>query len=326
MKAAGRHATRILRGGGGAADATGGLRGLAARGVAAAAAPCFPPAAFRPSSLCPLGLPAVAGVRWLAGKGKAKQAKNKGPATTAGVRLQKTLLKEIDYLHEETAALPPPKLPARWSRVDVDDFVSRGDEGIIVVRKNFPDHRVDVVASTQLVEIASDEVDEDEPMETESAAVLVVLTKLGKGKPLFLECLANAQNGLTSMRMSVGIDNAVYLSSVYGPATPLYLTYSALWENEIASAGIENGENRTIDEGELQLWNAAKEAMEEDSSSASWGEVYELEPAFQESLHSILDARVEPALIDYIMLELERQQHAQYVAFLKSSVAWVQTD
>jgi hypothetical protein len=332
--AAARQATRSLHGmaarGAAAADATGSFRGLV-RGAPASA--CFPPAALRPSRLCPAGaggLPGDSSVRWFAGKGKAKQAKKgKGaPPTTAGARLHKTLLKEIDYLHDETAALPPPTLPARWSRVDVDDFVSRGEEGIIVVRKNFVDHRVDVVASTQLIEIESesDEVDEDEPTETESAAVLVVLTKLGKGKPLFLECLANAQNGLTTIRMSVGIDNAVYLSSVYGPATSLYLTYSALWENEIANAGIENGANRTIDEGELQLWNAAKEELEEDTSSASWGEIYELDPAFQESLHDLLDARIEPALIDYLLLELERQQHAQYVAFLKSSLDWVQSD
>ena len=261
-------------------------------------------------------------------KGKGKARKEKGKVTmTAAVQLQKALLKEGDYLREESAALAAPKPPKGWRSVNVDDFVSRGDEGVIVMRKKFSDHRVDVVASTQLIEIASEdigELDEDDPAETDSAAILVVLTKVGRGKPFILECLANAESGCTAVRMSVGIDSGVYLSSVYGPATSLYLTYSALWEHEVSTAGIEAGEN-VMDEDRLQLWHAAKQEMEDDPVCASFSEIHELEPAFQEILHDMVDSRVEPALIDYLMQALQHEQREQYIAFLEGSSKWIMT-
>ena len=261
------------------------------------------------------------------GKGKAKKDKGKRKEPlTAAAQLQTALLKEADIVQQESAALPPAKPPKGWSSINADEFVSRGDEGVVVMRKNFSDHRVDIVASTQLIEIAGEEDPgemDDDPAETDSAAILVVLTKVGKGKPLVLECLANAETGCTVMRMSVGIDTGVYLSSVYGPATSLYLTYLALWENEVSTAGIEAGETRMTGE-QLDLWNAAKQELEDGTDAATFSEIHELHPAFQEILHDIVDSRVEPALIDYLMLELQHQQHLQYRAFLEGSSQWIE--
>jgi len=186
-----------------------------------------------------------------------------------------------------------------WHRVDIDDYVSRGDEGIIVVRKNFPDHRVDLVASTQLVDTLPEDMQEDDeegpPDDAEgaSAAMLIVVTKLGRGKPLVLECLANQESGCTITRVGVGIDPNVYISSVYGPTTPLYLTFTALWEEELKSAGIKAGENHYTEE-QIDLWNAAKEELQNDPTAVHSPDFYELEPEFQEAVQDLVDSRVEP--------------------------------
>jgi len=190
-----------------------------------------------------------------------------------------------------------------WHRVDIDNYVNRGDEGIIVVRKNFPDHRVDLVASTQLVDTLPEDMQEDDDeegppddaddAEGASAAILIVVTKLGRGKPLVLECLANQESGCTITRVGVGIDPNVYISSVYGPTTPLYLTFTALWEEELNSAGIKAGENHYTEE-QIDLWNAAKEELQNDPTAVHSPDFYELEPEFQEAVQDLVDSRVEP--------------------------------
>jgi len=295
-----------------------------------------------------VGFSAAAGVRWLAGKGpggvgytgegnggnnknikkrrEKRQKQERAVAETAQAQLHRTLAKEIEYEREgikEPALMKPPK---GWKRVDIDDFVNRGDEGIIVLRKNFQDHRIDLVASTQLVDTSSEDVSEDDDEEPDaqgaSAALLIAVTKLGRGKPLMLECLANQETGCTITSVSVGIDPGVYLSSVYGPITPLYLTYSALWDQELASAGIEAGENHFTEET-LDLWNAAKQELENDSSAVKSPDFYELEPAFQEAVQDLIDARVEPKVIDFLMDALEDSEQRAYLLFLESSLTWV---
>jgi hypothetical protein len=79
-----------------------------------------------------------------------------------------------------------------------------------------------------------------------------------------------------------------------------------------------------MDDEQLDLWNAAKQELEDGTDSATFSEIHELEPAFQEILHDIVDSRVEPALIDYLMLELQHQQHLQYGAFLEGSSQWIE--
>ena len=195
---------------------------------------------------------ALAGARGLArGGGKAKggggnsegkKGKGKGKPDkplSCQAQLHRALSKEMQCEVEDMATRnlkPPP--PPGWSCVDIDEWVNRGDEGIIVLRRNFAGHRVDIVASPQLIDAEPEEVmdEDDEPVEEgASAAVLVCITKPGRGKPLVFECLANP-DGLAVARVSVGIHPGVFASEMHGPVTPLYLTYSALWEDEVMGA------------------------------------------------------------------------------------------
>jgi len=283
----------------------------------------------------------VAGVRWMAskgaggnkvsgGEGKKGKGKKGGVVETAQAQLHRMLTKELanEWKGIQETNSAPLKPPKGWHRVDIDDYVSRGDEGIIVVRKNFPDHRVDLVASTQLVDTLPEDMQEDDeegpPDDAEgaSAAMLIVVTKLGRGKPLVLECLANQESGCTITRVGVGIDPAVYISSVYGPTTPLYLTYTAMWEEELNSAGIKAGENHYTEE-QIDLWNAAKEELQNDPTAVHSPDFYELEPEFQEAVQDLVDSRVEPKVIDYLMDALEETEQQAYLSFLESSLTWV---
>ena len=97
----------------------------------------------------------------------------------------------------------------------------------------------------------------------DSVVVLVAITKLGRGKPLVIETVANEETGLTITRVSVGIDPNANRAQVYGPVTALYVTYNAMWQGmwqDIKSAGVRSGENR-MDCQELNLWLASQQVL-----------------------------------------------------------------
>ena len=97
----------------------------------------------------------------------------------------------------------------------------------------------------------------------DSVVVLVAITKLGRGKPLVIETVANEETGLTITRVSVGIDPNANRAQVYGPVTALYVTYSAMWQGmwqDIKRAGVRSGENR-MDCQELNLWLASQQVL-----------------------------------------------------------------
>ena len=65
--------------------------------------------------------------------------------------------------------------------------------------------------------------------------------------------------------MSVGIDQNAYLASgsngagqVYGPATALYVTYSAMWQDQLKRPNLRSGE---MDSEEVELWLAAQQVL-----------------------------------------------------------------
>ena len=196
----------------------------------------------------------MAGVRWLSRSGESgkvkkgagaggKKGKGKQAPTSASDKLHQTLVKELAHEFEVMEETHPekPKPPKGWKRRDIDDFVNRGDEGILALRKKVGQYRVDVVSSTQLImpeddmDMPKEDMDEDDDLDDEGASVafLVALTKPGRSKPLVIECVANPTSGCTIMRMSVGIDPLVYISSIYGPVTALYVTYAAMREHEV---------------------------------------------------------------------------------------------
>ena len=107
---------------------------------------------------------AALSTRWLSAKGAGgvkglpvegknaggKKGKRGGVTVTAAEELHKGLLKHVEKDFEHIKRTP--RAPQGWTRINIDEYVKRGEEGIIVVRKTFPDYIVDVVASTQLVE------------------------------------------------------------------------------------------------------------------------------------------------------------------------------
>lgn len=267
------------------------------------------------------------------GKGK-KDGKGKAPASapqSAADKLHKSLLKEMQHELDgikETHG-PAVKIPKNWTRVNVDDFVNRGEEGVIAIRRQFPEYRVDIVTSTQLVTEDEDELaiaragaeddDEDEHdlvPEGPSAAMLVVLTRPGRGTPLVLECLANAESETTIVRVSVGIDQQVYLSSIYGPTTPLYVTYAAMWEQMLRSSGISHGDNKT-DVEQLELWQQARKEYEEDSSTAATSPHFiELNPEFQEVCQTMVSSLLDNQTVEYLMDAMQEAEEQAYLNFL----------
>ena len=99
----------------------------------------------------------------------------------------------------------------------------------------------------------------------DSAVVLVAITKLGRGKPLVIETVANSETGFGYRRVSVGIDQNAHLASgsngagqVYGPATALYITYSAMWQDQLKRPNLRSGE---MDSEEVKLWLAAQQVL-----------------------------------------------------------------
>ena len=99
----------------------------------------------------------------------------------------------------------------------------------------------------------------------DSVVVLVAITKLGRGKPLVIETVANSETGFGYRRVSVGIDQNAYLASgsneagqVYGPATALYVTYSAMWQDQLKRPNLRSGE---MDSEEVKLWLAAQKVL-----------------------------------------------------------------
>ena len=90
----------------------------------------------------------------------------------------------------------------------------------------------------------------------DSVVVLVAITKLGRGKPLVIETVANEETGLTITRVSVGIDPNANRAQVYGPVTALYVTYSAMWQDQLKRPNLRSGE---MDCEEVKLWLAAQQ-------------------------------------------------------------------
>jgi hypothetical protein len=223
------------------------------------------------------------GVKGLPVEGKnARGKKDKGGGgvkVTAAEALQKWLQKHMEQDIEDIKRTPMLKPPEGWTRINIDEYVNMGEDGIIVLRKAFPDYVVDVVASTQLLETMEEDMidpedDENEMEQEEAAIVLVAINKLGRGKPLVIEIIANEdtdyaahpqESGLTIRRVSVGIDPNASLAQVYGPMTPLYVTYSAMWEDQLMSAGVRSGEKSepppTVALGERNLWLAAQQVL-----------------------------------------------------------------
>jgi hypothetical protein len=110
------------------------------------------------------------GVKGLPVEGKnasGKKDKRGGVKVTAAEELHKGLLKHVEKDFELIKRKP--RAPHGWTRINIDEYVKRGEEGIIVVRKAFPDYIVDVVASTQLVETMGEDMidpeDRDNDME-----------------------------------------------------------------------------------------------------------------------------------------------------------------
>ena len=287
---------------------------------------------------------ALAGARGLArGGGKAKggggnsegkKGKGKGKPDkplSCQAQLHRALSKEMQCEVEDMATrnwkpLPPPG----WSCVDIDEWINRGDEGMIVLRGNFAGHRVDIVASPQLIEAEPEEVmdEDDEPVEEgASAAVLVCITKPGRGKPLVFECLANPGsptcNGLAVARVSVGIHAGVFASEMHGPVTPLYVTYSALWEDEVMGAAGILAHELAPEASDHDPLDAARAELTDDPSAVTSPDLFELEPELQEAFHDLVNAAVSEPVLSYVLDALAEADQANYVNFLSASSEWV---
>eukprot|EP00802_Teleaulax_amphioxeia_P017698 Tamp_17863.p1 GENE.Tamp_17863~~Tamp_17863.p1 ORF type:complete len:328 (+),score=64.13 Tamp_17863:86-985(+) len=289
-----------------------------------------------------VGAPALhAAARWHsagAGKGKGKKGKkdkkDKGAAAaTAADKLYQTLMREVQLVNETPT--PPLQPPTGWERVNVDEYVNRGDEGIIVLRKKYRSHRVDLVASNQLIQEEEDTLDLDEPLDQDDtgsgkAAMLVVLTKPGHAKPLVFECLGNEVHGLRMTRACVGIDDAVFVSAVYGQTTPLYLTFAALWQDELRTAGISHGDNH-IDEESLEQYRIARlnHALDSTGVGLTWGEARRYATSHDmhlaHALQDLVDSRVEPEVMEYVMEALQEMDTHAYSSFLQRSADWVKS-
>jgi len=132
------------------------------------------------------------------------------------------------------------------------------------------------------------------------------------------ESLANCQTGCTVTRVCVGIDKGVYLSAIYGPMTPLYVTYSAMREHQLDTAGLGPGDNR-IDSPTLDLYAAARDEWHDTASACGIASppFYQLPTELQEAVQEAVDARVPPAVLEYLMHALEEHEQGHYLSFLQ---------
>ena len=149
---------------------------------------CVPAALIRNNMLPPLSQPwchrranmhasiaqAALSTRWLSAKGAGgvkglpvegknaggKKGKRGGVTVTAAEELHKGLLKHVEKDFEHIKRTP--RAPQGWTRINIDEYVKRGEEGIIVVRKAFPDYIVDVVARPAVETMDEDMIDPED--------------------------------------------------------------------------------------------------------------------------------------------------------------------